>query len=637
MATQQSKELFEQNLELFRQRAPTLYDLAKSYQPEAALITTEEGCVDLSVGESLVFGGRYDALVGEMLENYWRQPSRIALTPPNPEQGDGDAGQFVGDLLRRCEQGNIALGDSLTPAGGYFLLIFGVGLGAHIDPLVERSGCQTLVLVEPSFEYVYHSMSTYEWDALFRSFDANSRTLQMVFDSDVTKACMGIKWSLRESNVCALDGAYYFKFGDMPAINEILSRMGNELMGVSDDLGCYVDERLMVLNSHANLGSAEARIYKTPGERELPLPVFLVGSGPSLDDAIEVIKENQDNAVIVSVGTALQPLLNNGITPDFQVESENYYPDFNAIRDFLKSRPETDDIHLIAAVTCPGEFVNSYGSSTLYFRAGQTPNHLFRPPESAILVGGSPSVGNAGMSFALWSGFRAFYLFGMDLGARNPERHHADGSYGIVYEEFDIEMPANFGGVAYTTTIFFKTLVAVREAVQAFAQGRRFFNCSDGCLIEGVEPVRPGELTLDPPAADKSEVVRQLIADAEPYDRRRFEERLAESDLVSQIGKLTGQTANLIAETTDFAGNGYLKRLYGLYANEEDPKRAPARMVIRGTIFNMLIAIRYFSNRLADRGQATLYRDAVRETFAEAMERLNRKCENDLGGLIPKT
>ncbi len=635
MATQQSKELFGQNLEMFRQRAPALYDLAKSYRPEASLITTESGGVDLSVGENLVFSGRYDALVGEMLENYWRQPSRIALTPPIPEQGDKDAGQFVGDLLRRCEQVDIALGESLTPADGYFLLIFGVGLGAHIDPLVERSGCQTLVLVEPSFEFVYHSMSTYDWGALFRSFEANGRTLQMVFDSDVTKACMGLKWSLRESNVCALDGAYYFKFSDMPAINEILSRMGNELMGVSDDLGCYVDERLMVLNSHANLGSAEPRIYKTPEERELPLPVFLVGSGPSLDDAIDVIKENQNNAVIISVGTALQPLLNNGITPDFQVESENYYPDFDAIYDFLQGRRETDDIHLIAAVTCPEAFVNGYGSSTLYFRAGQTPHHLFRPPESAILVGGSPSVGNAGMSFALWSGFRTFYLFGMDLGARNPERHHAEGSYGLVFEEFDIEVPANFGGAAYTTTIFFKTLVAVREAVQAFAQGRRFFNCSDGCLIEGVEPLAPGELTLDPPAAGKSEVVRQLIADAEPYERRRFEERLAESDLVAQIGKLTGQAAAVIAETSDFADNGYLKGLYGLFADEEDPKRTAARMVIRGTIFNMLITIRYFSNRLVSRDQAPLFRDAVRETFAEAMGRLNRKCEEDFGEIKP--
>lgn len=66
------------------------------------------------------------------------------------------------------------------------------------------------------------------------------------------------------------------------------------------------------------------------------------------------------------------------------------------------------------------------------------------------------------MSFALWSGFRTFYLFGMDLGTRNPERHQAEGSYELVFEEFVFEVAANFGGAAYTTTIFFKTLVAVR-------------------------------------------------------------------------------------------------------------------------------------------------------------------------------
>ncbi|NQU60138.1 MAG: motility associated factor glycosyltransferase family protein [Rhodospirillales bacterium] len=533
MATVHSQQMFERNMEMFQERVPVLYNFLKNFHPEGSLTTLDNGETDLVAGGNPIFGGRHDAYFDQMVEQYWRHPARLGLAHPNPNMGDDEAGRFIGNLTEACGKADVKISDGLTAQKSFFLIILGIGLGAHIDRMVEQSGCHTLVLVEPVPEMIYHSLFTYDWAALYKAFDDSGRRIEIVCDPNVANTCTGIKLALRGDNACAMDGGYYVKALDNPFNNDVVSRLGNELVDVFNDLGSYYDETLMIRNAYANLSAGHSRLYKSsPPDRELDMPVFLCGSGPSLDGAIDLIKENQDQAVIVSVGTALQPLLKNGIVPDFQVESENFYPDFDDIYAYLQGAAETQRIHLVAAVTCPEEIIRCFGSATLYFRDGQTPRYLFNPPDSATLIGSSPAVGNAGLSFAQWSGFRRFYFFGMDLGARNPDRHHAVGSMGLVLQDFSIEMPANFGGTVMTTIIFYDSLTGFREAIHQLSDGREYFNCSDGCFIEGAEPLHLADVDLPPATAAKADVVRQLRDDSSSYPVSEVQTRLGVSVVI---------------------------------------------------------------------------------------------------------
>lgn len=51
----------------------------------------------------------------------------------------------------------------------------------------------------------------------------------------------------------------------------------------------------------------------------------ITSAGPSLYDNIEDLKKNRDKITIISVGTALRVLTENGITPDFVCYTEKYY------------------------------------------------------------------------------------------------------------------------------------------------------------------------------------------------------------------------------------------------------------------------------------------------------------------------
>src|SRR5690606_9866281 len=113
---------------------------------------------------------------------------------------------------------------------------------------------------------------------------------------------------------------------------------------------------------------------------------------------------------------------------------------------------------------------------------------------------GTPTCTNAAIAVAMHLGFRNVYLFGMDFGFRNREKHHAAGS---VYARNDIpaELKARrgfhpwelitvewvHGDTIYTIAIYFnakrKAEHLIKDCLITYPYVR-FHNCSDGAVIE---------------------------------------------------------------------------------------------------------------------------------------------------------
>lgn len=53
--------------------------------------------------------------------------------------------------------------------------------------------------------------------------------------------------------------------------------------------------------------------------------ILIAASGPSLNDCMKIIKENQKKFVIIALSSAILPLLKNGIKPDFCLSSDGGY------------------------------------------------------------------------------------------------------------------------------------------------------------------------------------------------------------------------------------------------------------------------------------------------------------------------
>ena len=75
-------------------------------------------------------------------------------------------------------------------------------------------------------------------------------------------------------------------------------------------LGTMDDEIMMIKNAHASLYPWHGTGLSSPLRQPcLELPVFVVGSGPSLDRDIPFLKKNADKAIILSCGSAIRPLM----------------------------------------------------------------------------------------------------------------------------------------------------------------------------------------------------------------------------------------------------------------------------------------------------------------------------------------
>ena len=95
---------------------------------------------------------------------------------------------------------------------------------------------------------------------------------------------------------------------------------------------------------------------------------MIVGAGPSLDEGLETLQRIRDRVVLFSCGTALRPLLRNGIVPDFHCELENV-PEVHGV--IARGRGNTaisSQITLIASATVDPRVPPLFGETIFFFR-----------------------------------------------------------------------------------------------------------------------------------------------------------------------------------------------------------------------------------------------------------------------------
>ncbi|SVD21164.1 uncharacterized protein METZ01_LOCUS374018, partial [marine metagenome] len=283
----------------------------------------EDGVADTEFNDQYFYNKKTEQYVADQLRAFWKNPSRICLNTLSPESFDEYSGKFLHNLLLRSTELEMEFAPSAVTEETYFLLIFGVGLGGHIDPLVERINCHVLMLVEPNLEFIYHSLEVYDWAALFERFEERNGTVKILIGGNPDGLAMEIRVTVRNSNPCSLDGMYVFShYNNAVFVQTSLIVLRDRDLMLSG-LGFVDDEIMMIKNAHASLYPGTAQVYLRPTASPVGLPVFIVGSGPSLDRDMPFLKKNADKAIILSCGSAIRPLLVNGIVPDFLIEVEN--------------------------------------------------------------------------------------------------------------------------------------------------------------------------------------------------------------------------------------------------------------------------------------------------------------------------
>lgn len=346
------------------------------------------------------------------------------------------------------------------------------------------------------------------------------------------------------------------------------------------------------LAAHATAGTMDDLRGRCVGSA-----AYCIAAGPDLDEKIELLRENRDKAILISVNNALRVLLKHGIEPHFAVINDTSI-DAGKAFDGLP--------HGLSTILVAHSLANAGGGRfrRVYF-FGDFMDHLLGKRGNLKLHG---SVVTTAFSLALLLGCNPCALVGAQLASPHPFTfsYSRDSRYGNGAQ---IETPpltgrypqlypcrAAHGGTMYTTLNFRDASLWFLEYIaEAAARGIDVVNTTADTLIHGRRtridprfvPPRPVDsqalvenLPCSPPPMNAEDILSFLGAEIATWGSVRAEaqalakslERAAEAEPAAQDKLLTraaervayfdGNTVSYLLQRFEDFDNARFHRLF---------------------------------------------------------------------------
>ena len=523
---------FEQNMAAFRRYIPHIADMYEAYQPARPfkLFCTENGQPNLAwLDDDVAVYGAEPYLICETLVTEFMEKG--ALSKFSFSQEANPLGFMHVEYLNKLNAyfDDISAKETLlghVPSEAPSALVFGVGLGYHLGYLYERCKIGTLFLFEPDLDLFYASLYCFDWAPLLDYLHQENLGLQILLGQDEDIIVKDFASAIQSRGSFLVANAFVMWGYQNEKIRKLIEKVQQEYYLLVMGWGFFDDNIISLSHTVANIERSVPFIQKG---KKLPsrfkhTPVFIIGNGPSLDESLDIIKENKDGAILVACGSAISALHKVGIKPDIYVAIERT----KIVYDFLVNLNDPDylqDILFFSADVIHTDCASLFKSSAFVFKLSEPGVRLyhnyFPHVGSYVSLGGiNPLVGNIGIAAPIHLGFKTLYLFGLDNGYKHKGHHHSkfssyynneENAYALgemMYGDSLWQREGNFGETIISNAMF-DTSRWVIEQVLAANEDVSCFNCSDGVKIERAKAFPSADITLSIPV-DKSALLGEI-------------------------------------------------------------------------------------------------------------------------------
>ncbi len=619
--------LYSSNMAMFKEKFPDVYRMLVAHNPISKLQETEDGDYNVFFRNEPMFAAGAKAEAAKQLENITAHTSRLQMSV-SADGLDNQAGPAFSRVLDRAAKSGITFADAPTRTEAYYLIVLGIGLGFHLEDLVERTSCRTLTLIEPNVDFLYHSCFTLDWCQLVQRMEERGR-IDFFLGADAEFTAMRLHTIFRRDNPANFDGAVVFRHYRTSITQGIERKTSESIRTAVMGLGFFQDEVNMLAQTYKNLEGGNARITKllraSPG-----MPVFVIGNGPSLQGLLPFIKKHIDNVILISCGSSLEILLKNGISPDIWVMMERHDSVFRLTRETSEKFDISKIVFIGSTTVFPG-LPDLFDETLFFYRSGLSPTPLFCTDKDQMPLLCDPMAANAGLAVAMHLGFRETYLLGVDVGSRVQDSGHTKGGWYDRIEDhiktLQLPLRGNFGGEIWTMPQLQWSKENIERLIKV-SRGRKFYNVSDGALIEGATPLHPKAAKIGKSKKTKSMVMKEVVEGCPQYDKPTFDMRWENSAVIDNLHEIKEKIISTSENMKDFEFEKELSQIL-----EPNSSRDPVAMILRGTLYTFLIAYNYYSNRIVDAAERDVFEDIVREEFVSLTEHLCARATEIFMGL----
>lgn len=419
-------------------------------------------------------------------------------------------GQILHDPDRPVEQAReMTAGISIHKSG--LLLVFGLGLGYHVEALAERMPRVRIAVFEPNGE-ILAAFSRH------RGSEADPPPFTILTDWD-------------QLDVLLLEEVVH---GDhpvplvffLPGYDALFPEWKTGFLGVvrAAKVRRAVNDKTMAEKGPVFLSHMADNL---PQVLDLPLitglkdrfsgyPGFIVGSGPGLEENIHLLKEARRLGLVLAAGSALKPILQTGVSPHMVVVIEA--EDTSSFLD--AGQEDTGMVLAVASAAHPNHF--------------QVPGFhqaVFHPTSGAAFLFGddrfAPGAGNAGsaaFTLGLMLGLNPLVILGQDH-AFSAQRVHASGTPG--------EVPLTPDMTAYSVTDLNGGTVPTHSALAAslhwYAESIRYIQKNEK-MISVINATESGARIPGIPDMPLAHVLESLPHLPPPVEPRTFLPELEKTD-----------------------------------------------------------------------------------------------------------
>ena len=562
--------------------------------------------------------------------DFWNsQDGRIYTNPPDRENLDDVTNAFYSAALRRATESGVTFFANRADLRSYYAIVLGIGLAEHLPMLAGLTQCRRMIVVERDPALLEASMHTFDWVgfiSMFQSKKGHRFDLALMDEPDEIYRYINELINFHP-NPTFIDGLCIFQHYESAIFTDAINRLVAAPETLISGFGFLFDNLNMVQNNYFNLRDCNAKIFNSTGKIRR-LPAFIIGAGPSIDNDIEIIRRYADQAIIITCGSSIPIMLENGITPDVHVELENV-PEALKILTTVANNHDLRTVRLVASTTVNSGIPKLFEKAVFFFRKGNAPYYQFCTGINSEIHNAGPTVANLGVALAGELGCDQIFLFGVDLGTFNPERHHAtDTAYMQGEQDYEWfrkyqKQEGNFGGQIFTNEIYLRSRDQIANVARRFADGQKIFNCSNGLMIPGIASSRPESLPVKSLRPEEKKVeLEKIFSEFPKYDLAAFAKAWNAPNRQAANIALKDRLTGILHEHN----HGYEEVLNGLMRLSDEvmfSSTSMERHIYRGSLIHAIMAAYFFMSRTGNANDRLKFAEIISEEMENFIDSLS--------------